>query len=157
MAAEDFRVKLPASDADISSDGVASANVETAVVPEQLELKADRQFYDSKRKITIAEGNVTARLGEAQIQADRIEFDTAFRTLFARGSVRLRRGNQYFQASVLRYNLVQNEGELDDVYGVLDLEGTSSTLPALTTKSTCLLYTSPSPRDLSTSRMPSSA
>ena len=136
MAAEDFRVKLPASDADISSDGVASANVETAVVPEQLELKADRQFYDSKRKITIAEGNVTARLGEAQIQADRIEFDTAFRTLFARGSVRLRRGNQYFQASVLRYNLVQNEGELDDVYGVLDLEGTSSTLPALTTKPT---------------------
>ena len=136
MAAEDFRVKLPASDADISSDGVASANVETAVVPEQLELKADRQFYDSKRKITIAEGNVTARLGEAQIQADRIEFDTAFRTLFARGSVRLRRGNQYFQASVLRYNLVQNEGELDDVYGVLDLEGTSSTLPALTRKPT---------------------
>ena len=80
MAAEDFRLKLPSSDADISSDGVASANVETAVVPEQLELKADRQFYDSKRKITIAEGNVTAQLGEAQIQADRIEFDTAFRT-----------------------------------------------------------------------------
>ena len=70
---------------------------------------------------------MTARLGEAQIQADRIEFDTGFRTLFARGSVRLQRGNQFFQASVLRYNLVQNEGELDDVYGVIDLEGTPTT------------------------------
>lgn len=131
-----MRVEMPASEADISSNGVASANVEKVVVPEQLELNADRQFYDSKHKITIAEGNVTARLGKAQIQADRIEFDTAFRTLFARGSVRLRRENQYFQASVLRYNLVQNEGELEDVYGVLDLEGTSSTLTAFTTKPT---------------------
>ena len=84
------------------------ASTETPLVPAQLKLTADRQLYDSKRKITIAEGNVTARLGEAQIQADRIEFDTGFRTLFARGSIRLQRKSQFFQASVLRYNLVQN-------------------------------------------------
>ena len=34
---------------------------------------------------------------------------------------------------------------------------TSALLSSLNTASTCLLYTSPSPRDLSTSRMPSSA
>ena len=34
----------------------------------------------------------------------------------------LRRGKQYFQASSFRYNLVQNEGQLNDVYGVIDLE-----------------------------------
>ena len=79
---------------------------------------------------------MTARLGAAQLQADRIEFDTAFRTLFARGSVRLRRGNQFFQASVLRYNLVQNEGELDDVYGVIDLEDTPAALPKPANKPT---------------------
>ena len=106
----------------------ADPKPDAASVPEQLKLKADRQFYDSKRKITIAEGNVTARLGDAQIQADRVEFDAGFRTLFARGSVRLRRGQQFFQASALRYNLVQNEGELDDVYGVIDLEGVPTTL-----------------------------
>ena len=94
-------------------------STETPLVPEQLKLKADRLFHDTKYKISIAEGNVTARLGEAQIQADRIEFDTGFRTLFARGSVRLQRGSQFFQASALRYNLVQNEGELDDVYGAI--------------------------------------
>jgi lipopolysaccharide export system protein LptA len=102
-------------------------STETPLVPEQLKLKASLLFYDTKHKITIAEGNVTARLGEAQIQADRIEFDTGFRTLFARGSVRLQRGSQFFQASALRYNLVQNEGELEDVYGVIDLEGTPTT------------------------------
>ena len=131
--AEEIGARKPATDASFSAAGKASPNVEAStesvLVPEQLELKADRQFYDTKRKITIAEGNVTARLGEVQLQADRIEFDTAFRTLFARGSVRLHRGNQFFQASILRYNFVQNEGELHDVYGVIDLEGTPVALP----------------------------
>ena len=40
MAAENMYVEMPASEADISSDGLASSNVETVVVPEQLELKA---------------------------------------------------------------------------------------------------------------------
>jgi hypothetical protein len=66
--AEDIGARTPATEAGSSADGEASPNVEasteTVLVPEQLELKADRQFYDSKRKITIAEGNVTARLGE---------------------------------------------------------------------------------------------
>ncbi|MEC9452132.1 MAG: DUF3769 domain-containing protein, partial [Cyanobacteriota bacterium] len=37
-------------------------------------------------------------------------------------SVRFRKGSQYFQASSLRYSLIQKEGELEDVYGVLDLD-----------------------------------
>ena len=131
--AEDIGARKPATDAGFSAASQASHNVEASteseIVPEHLELKADRQFYDTKRKIIIAEGNVTARLGEVQLQADRIEFDTAFRTLFARGSVRLHRGKQFFQASILRYNLVQNEGELHDVYGLIDLEGTPAGLP----------------------------
>ena len=134
-SADEILIRSSANEAGDSAELMApnvgatpqEASTETPLVPEQLKLTADRQSYDSKRKITIAEGNVKARLGEAQIQADRIEFDTGFRTLFARGSVRLHRGNQFFQASVLRYNLVQNEGELDDVYGVIDLEGTPTT------------------------------
>ena len=60
------------------------------------------------------------------LQADRIEFDTNFNTLYARGSVRLRRGSQYFQASTFRYSLIQNSGELKDVYGVLELDELSA-------------------------------
>ena len=35
--------------------------------------------------------------------------------------MRFQRGNQYLQASLLRYNLLQGEGEIQDVYGVIDL------------------------------------
>ena len=93
-----------------------------APAPASLNVRADRQYTDTKSKATIAEGNVSVQLGNAELHADRIEFDAAYRTLYARGAVRFRRGNQYFQASSFRYNLVQNEGLLNDVYGVIDLE-----------------------------------
>ena len=104
-----------ASSAESTPEKVASA-------PASLNVRADRQYTDTNSKATIAEGNVSVRLGNAELHADRIEFDAAYRTLYARGAVRFRRGNQFFQASSFRYNLVQNEGQLNDVYGVIDLE-----------------------------------
>ena len=93
-----------------------------AQAPASLNVRADRQYTDTKSKANVAEGNVSVRLGNAELHADRIEFDAAYRTLFARGAVRFRRGSQYFQASSFRYNLIQREGLLNDVYGVIDLE-----------------------------------
>ena len=90
--------------------------------PLEIRLKADRQRFDARRNLFIAEGNVRAVLNGGVLQADRIEFDSTFSTLYARGSVRFRRGSQYFQASTLLFSLIQNEGELSDVYGVLDLD-----------------------------------
>ena len=90
--------------------------------PRHLRLTADRQRFDVRRNVTIAEGDVRLQLGSGQLAADRVEFDGNFQTVFARGSVRLSRNGQVFQASALRYNLNQNEGELDDVYGVIDLD-----------------------------------
>ena len=90
--------------------------------PDAINLKADRQSFDRRRGVFVAEGNVRAELRGGVLQADRIEFDTNFNTLLARGSVRLRRGSQYFQASTFRYSLIQNSGELQDVYGVLELD-----------------------------------
>ena len=66
-----------------------------------------------------------------------------YRTLYARGAVRFRRGNQFFQASSFRYNLVQNEGQLNDVYGVIDLEEPLTN--PLTTSRTTSPSTSPQP------------
>ncbi|WP_226423577.1 DUF3769 domain-containing protein [Synechococcus sp. HB1133] len=106
---------VSASSAEQTSSAVAPA-------PAHLKIQADRQYSDRNTKATIAEGNVSIQLGNAELRADRIEFDAGFRTLYARGAVRLRRGKQYFQASSFRYNLVQNEGQLNDVYGVIDLE-----------------------------------
>ena len=96
--------------------------------PAELNLKSDQQHYDAIRQRFIAQGNVVARLNDATLQADRIEFDNEFNSLFALGSVRLRKGSQYFQASSLRYNLIQREGEMKDVYGILELDTMPSDL-----------------------------
>ncbi|HGY5545551.1 MAG TPA: DUF3769 domain-containing protein [Prochlorococcus sp.] len=93
-----------------------------ATPPQELKLRADRQRYDARQERFIAEGQVRALLNGGVLKADRIEFDKDFNTLYARGSVRFRKGSQYFQASSLRYSLIQKEGELEDVYGVLDLD-----------------------------------
>ena len=45
----------------------------------------------------------------------------------------------------------------DRQYGIVDLNNGSPRSAAFTGVNNCLLYTSPSPRDLSTARMPSSA
>ncbi len=90
--------------------------------PRELKLRANRQRYDARQERFIAEGNVKAVLNGGVLHADRIEFDSNFNTLYARGSVNYRKGSQYFQASSLRYSLIQKEGELEDVYGVLDLD-----------------------------------
>ncbi|QEY32271.1 DUF3769 domain-containing protein [Synechococcus sp. RSCCF101] len=90
--------------------------------PVELRLRADQQRLDQARNRYLAIGRASAVIAGGRLEADRIEFDLTTRTLWARGSVRFRRGDQYLQASSLRFNTLQNEGELRDVYGVLDLE-----------------------------------
>lgn len=90
--------------------------------PAELLLRSNSQSFDARRNLFIATGDVQVTLNGGVLQADRIEFDAAFNTLFARGSVRFRRGAQYFQASSLRLSLIQGSGEMEDVYGVLDLD-----------------------------------
>lgn len=94
----------------------------------ELELLSNRQEYDAQLERFVSTGNVTAKIAGGRLQADRIEFDPASRTLFAVGAVRFQRGQQFFQASRLRYSLLEGHGELDDVYGVLDLDGSAQDL-----------------------------
>ena len=94
--------------------------------PLELDLQADQQGFDLLRNRFVATGQVKALLNGGRLLADRLEFDPTSRTVYASGSVRFQRGHQYLQASRLRFNLIQAEGELEDVYGVLDLETAES-------------------------------
>ena len=116
--------KPPRADADPGPQGLDGQDRQPDEVqpPAELLLRANRQFYDARRNLFIATGDVQATLNGGVLQADRIEFDAGFNTLLARGSVRFRRGAQYFQASTLRLSLIQGSGEMEDVYGVLDLD-----------------------------------
>ncbi len=97
-------------------------------VPLDLELRADRQGYDAQLRRFVSTGNVTALVAGARLMADRLEIDTESRTLYAFGRVRFQRGQQYLQASRLRYSLLEGRGEMQDAYGVLDLDGSATDL-----------------------------
>jgi len=95
-------------------------------IPLELELSANTLQYDDATGRVIAEGNVQAMLAGGRLLADRLEYESRTRTVFVSGSVRLQRGLQYMQASQLRYSLLEGSGEADDVYGVLDLDGSET-------------------------------
>jgi hypothetical protein len=94
------------------------------VMPLELELTANQQGYDGQLQRFVASGSVMARLAGGRLLADRLEFEASTRTLYAVGNVRFQRGQQYLQGSRLRYSLLEGVGEIDDVYGVIDLDST---------------------------------
>ncbi|MFM7265860.1 MAG: DUF3769 domain-containing protein, partial [Cyanobium sp.] len=96
--------------------------------PLELNISGNRQVYDTQLGRYIASGNVAATVAGGRLLADRLEFDSSSRTLYAIGSVRFQRGQQYLQASRLRFSLLEGVGEMEDVYGVLDLDGSQQDL-----------------------------
>ena len=85
-------------------------------------IRADRQYADLQQDHLVAEGNVRLRLAGGRLAADRVTYDRRDTLLTATGAVRFRRGSQYIQASSLRYDLTTRAGELQDVYGVINLD-----------------------------------
>jgi hypothetical protein len=90
--------------------------------PIEIQLTADDQGFDLLANRFVATGNVKLILAGGRLLADRIEYESATRTLYASGRIRFQRGSHYLQASKLRYSLIENSGEVDEVYGVLDLD-----------------------------------
>ena len=117
--------------------------------PLEIELSADQQGFDLLANRFVASGNAKAMLAGGRLLADRIEYESASRTIYASGSVRFQRGSQYLQASKLRYSLIENSGEIEDVYGVLDLDSAALDLNPAQPPSVALLPLSYWPQQLS--------
>ena len=119
--------ELPSNEASGISAPIAAPTSLIEATPAQrppieIELTADSQGFDLLANRFVAEGNVKVLLAGGRLLADRIEYESATRTIYASGRVRFQRGSQYLQASKLRYSLIENSGEVDEVYGVLDLD-----------------------------------
>uniref|UniRef100_UPI0025ED0AC8 LptA/OstA family protein n=1 Tax=Vulcanococcus sp. DEBay_Sum29NL08_54 TaxID=2806303 RepID=UPI0025ED0AC8 len=97
----------------------ASADQSPPVV---IKLLANEQGFDQRINRFVARGDVQIDLAGGRVLADRLEYETATRTLLLSGRVRFQRGEQYFQANSLRYSLIENSGDADAVYGVLDFD-----------------------------------
>ncbi len=127
-----IRTGLLSSSNALTKDSETNTSIAKAPRPPmELNILSDRQSYDARRKLFIAEGNVSLNLNQAILKADRVEFDRSFKTLYAKGKVRFIKGSQYFQASNFRYNLIHKKGQLNDVYGVVDLENLNKDLKEL--------------------------
>jgi hypothetical protein len=100
----------------------------TELPPLELELTSNQQHYDGQLRRFVSLGNVMMRVAGARLMADRLEYDPESRSIYAFGSVRFQRGQQYLQASRLRYSLLEGIGEMEDAYGVLDLDGSQQDL-----------------------------
>ena len=87
-----------------------------------LTIRADRQYADLQQDRLVAEGNVLLQLAGGDLAAERVTYERGAGLLTASGAVRFRRGFQYLQAGSLRYNLESREGELRDVYGVINFD-----------------------------------
>ena len=96
--------------------------------PLELNVSGNRQVFDPQLGRFVATGNVAASLAGGRLLADRLEYDTESRTLYAYGSVRFQRGQQFLQASKLRYSVLEGIGEMEDVYGILDLDSSQQDL-----------------------------
>ena len=118
----------PAAAGAPDSQGPPPATPGAEAVPLEIGLSANEQSYDGLLGRVVASGNAAATLAGGQIRADRIEYDVNSRTVYALGSVRFQRGQQYLQASQLRYSLLEGVGEIEDVYGVLDLDTSAQDL-----------------------------
>ncbi|MCS6814847.1 MAG: DUF3769 domain-containing protein, partial [Cyanobacteria bacterium] len=86
-----------------------------------LDLTADRQEYDSNRRIFSAEGNVRMLFRGAIIQADRLKVNLVNRVVVADGNVVLTRGNQVLEGDRFDYDLLQESGVVRKARGEIFL------------------------------------
>ncbi len=82
-----------------------------------IELTADRQEYDDKRKVVTAQGNVVLRFRGALLNADRVQVNLPNRILVADGNVTLKRGDQILRGERFEYSLIQDSGIISNAKG----------------------------------------
>ncbi len=108
-------------------------------------VSADRQSVDGQLGKLIAEGHVQASFDGWLLLADRVEVLESTRTVYASGRVRLIRGDQKLQAGRLRYSELEGTGDLEDVYGVIDVENLEGDIASFSSAASSPASSGPSP------------
>ncbi len=67
-----------------------------------------------------AKGNATIYLSDAILRGDIITYDTQKKLLTVTGNIYFKKGEQYFEASKLFFDLKNDSGYIDNVYGLID-------------------------------------
>lgn len=88
---------------------------------EVIELRADRQEYDERARVFRAQGNVELRFRGALLNSDRLQVNIPNRIAVADGNAALTRGQQILRGNRIEYNLVQNQGNVQQASGEISL------------------------------------
>ncbi|WP_448602361.1 DUF3769 domain-containing protein [Thermoleptolyngbya sp.] len=125
-------VDAPAASPPPAAPGPAATDAEApASVTDLVEIRGDRQDFDTLREVFSAEGNVEMRFRRAVLTADRVQVNLQNRIAVAEGNVQLVRGAQILQGDRLVYNLVQNEGTVNSARGEIFLPSSGTDLTLL--------------------------
>jgi lipopolysaccharide export system protein LptA len=118
----------PETPASTISPTVPSVPLPSAIQPlaadGMIELKADRQTYDDRRQIFIAEGNVFMRFRDSRVKADRLQVNLVNRFAVAEGNVTFVKGAQVLQGDRFEYNFVQGNGSIRGAKGEIATQST---------------------------------
>ena len=83
-----------------------------------LDINSDVQYKEEE--VFHAEGNAIINFSNAYLKGDLIKYDLQNKLLTVVGNVIFKKGDQYFEASKIYYDLKENNGYINDIYGVLD-------------------------------------
>ncbi|MDC2975027.1 DUF3769 domain-containing protein, partial [Prochlorococcus sp. AH-736-K09] len=99
--------------------GLNSENHENNKTEFAIEIISDTQ-YELGNKF-YAEGNVEVFLSNGNLKADKLVYEKEKNNLVLEGNISYLKGNQYVEASYLTYSFDEDDGYINNVYGVLDL------------------------------------
>ena len=86
-----------------------------------LKIFADRQ-YDYDQNFYLAKGNVKAIINGWVLRSDLLSYEKSTGILSAEGNVIFSKAGQHFKGSKFNFNLLKQEGNIKDVYGILDID-----------------------------------
>ena len=83
-----------------------------------VDINSDIQYRE--KEVIYAEGNATINFSDALLKGDLITYDLENKLLTVVGNVIFKKGEQYFEASKLYFDLKNDKGYIEDIYGVLN-------------------------------------
>lgn len=93
-----------------------------------VKINSDRQEYNEQRQVVTAEGDVFMRLGNTVLNSQWLQMNLLSRFAVAQGQVLLTNGTQVIEGDRLEYDVVRNQGGMQQAKGQIVLNEATSTV-----------------------------
>lgn len=91
-----------------------------------IEIEADNQYLENN--VFYAEGNVILFLPYGTLKADKISYDKNKKIIKAFDRITFQTGNQFLKAKYIEYDLINKDGYITNVFGILDFKSLNNDL-----------------------------